>query len=86
MPAGKLKSLLKGQIEEGKKLLQIPVPQIHSGGFTGYGFGGYAAQTRNTKKHNTMLSKQRFINGVTLQERSSNRLLTYQTTNTIQVL
>lgn len=40
MPAGKLESLLKGQIEEGKKLLQIPVPQIHSGGFTGYGFGG----------------------------------------------
>lgn len=44
MPAGKLKPLLEGQIETGKKLLQMPVQQIHSGGYSSYGFGGY----RNT--------------------------------------
>lgn len=41
MPAEKLKSLLEGQIEIGKNLLQIPVQQIYSGGYSGYGFGGY---------------------------------------------
>lgn len=40
MPSGKLKSLLENQIEAGKNLLLIPVAQIHSGSYSGYGFGG----------------------------------------------
>lgn len=41
MRSEKLKSLLEIQIEAGEKLLQIPVAQISSGGYSGYGFGGY---------------------------------------------
>ena len=41
MPSEKLKSLLETQIEDGKQLLQIPVVQIDSGGYSDYGFGGY---------------------------------------------
>lgn len=41
MPSEKLISLLEKQIEAGRKLLQIPVQQIYSGGYSDYGFGGY---------------------------------------------
>jgi|GEM_PF-359035 len=37
----KLKSSLEAQIEAGKKLLQMPVQQIYSGGYSDCGFGGF---------------------------------------------
>lgn len=41
MSSEKLISLLETQIEAGKTLLRMPVHQIQSGGYSGYGFGGY---------------------------------------------
>ncbi|MBR6091458.1 MAG: nucleotide-binding protein [Bacteroidales bacterium] len=43
MPSERLIPLLEKQVEAGKKLLHIPVAQIHGDGYSGYGYGVYCS-------------------------------------------